>query len=50
VIASPCRSLDFSQLRMDLYLMPPSLEWTMVFTHEQPGIGPFFSMAQWAQP
>lgn len=31
----------------DLYLFPESLEWTMVFTHEDGWCGPYFSRKAW---
>ena len=34
-------------LCLDLYVFPASLEWTKVFTHEHPEIGPFFARAEW---
>ena len=39
--------IDFSRCGMDLYVIPGSFDWTMVFTHEQPWIGPFFSRRIW---
>lgn len=30
----------------DIYLFPPDYAWTFIITHE-PGIGPFFSRAEW---
>lgn len=39
--------VDFSKLYLDLYIAPPSFEWTMVFTHEHPDYGPYFSRAEW---
>jgi hypothetical protein len=39
--------LDLGVLYLDLYVFPASLEWTMVFTHEYPEIGPFFARAEW---
>ena len=38
---------DFSGLNADIYVAPPSFEWTMVFTHEGPDFGPYFSRAEW---
>lgn len=32
----------FAGHRDDLYVFPPSLAWSMAFTHEQPWLGPFF--------
>ena len=34
---------DFSDLRADIYVAHHNMKWTMVFTHEQPDIGPFFA-------
>jgi hypothetical protein len=42
--------IDFSGLYLDLYVGPQSFEWTMVFTHEHPHYGPYFSQANWARP
>jgi len=39
--------LDFSNLYIDVYVAPSSYEWTMVFTHEHPMYGPYFSWAKW---
>jgi hypothetical protein len=39
--------VDFSPLRLDLLVAPPSLEWTIVFTHEQPELGPYYSRSEW---
>jgi hypothetical protein len=36
------RPIDFSPCRLDLYILPENERWTMVFTHEHPGIGPFY--------
>jgi hypothetical protein len=36
---------DLSQVRSDSYLTAVTFAWTMVFTHEQPEIGPFFAEA-----
>ncbi len=41
------RRPDLSSLRMDAYVFPASLEWTMAFTHEQPGLGPYFTRREW---
>lgn len=38
---------DLSGLRDDLYVMPESVDWTMVFTHEHPDFGPYFSCREW---
>ena len=40
---------DLTELRLDLYVFPESAEWTMAFTHEQPGIGPYFSRREWVE-
>ncbi len=40
-------ALDFSGLCIDVYVAPRSYEWTMVFTHEAPDFGPYFSRAAW---
>lgn len=34
---------DLSPLGNDLYVTHANLKWTMVFTHEQPDIGPYFA-------
>lgn len=34
---------DLTELMDDLYVTHANMKWTMVFTHEQPGIGPFFA-------
>ena len=34
---------DLSDVRQDLYVAHKRMKWTMVFTHEQPAIGPFFA-------
>ena len=34
---------DLSCLGTDLYVFPESLDWTMVFTDEQPDFGPYFT-------
>ena len=34
---------DFSSLAADTYVSHHNMKWTMVFTHEQPEIGPFFA-------
>jgi hypothetical protein len=39
--------VDFSGLYLDVYIAPDSFEWTMVFTHEHPMYGPYFSRAMW---
>ena len=31
----------------DIYISPPSLAWTMVYTHEDGWCGPYFSRAEW---
>jgi hypothetical protein len=38
--------LDFSALKLDIYVAPSSFEWTMVFTHEHP-YGPYLARADW---
>ena len=39
---------DFSELCLDLYIFPDTIDWTMVFTHEENiGIGPFFALKDW---
>lgn len=37
---------DLTVLTSDLYVFPESLEWTMVFTHED-GYGPYFTRREW---
>ncbi len=39
---APCYP-DFSSLAADTYVSHHNMKWTMVFTHEQPEIGPFFA-------
>lgn len=34
---------DLTELADDFYVAHHKMEWTMVFTHEQPEIGPFFA-------
>ncbi len=34
---------DLSSFRADIYVSHHNMKWTMVFTHEQPEIGPFFA-------
>jgi hypothetical protein len=34
---------DLSPLGRDVYVTHHNMKWTMVFTHEQPQIGPFFA-------
>lgn len=41
--------VDFSPLRLDIYVAPSSFEWTMVFTHQYPEYGPYFARAEWGQ-
>ena len=36
---------DLSDLRDDLYVAHHNMKWTVVFTHEQPYLGPFFAQA-----
>ncbi len=45
VIGSPLPDLTF--LQDDVYVFPESLEWSMVFTHEQPTFGPYFTRREW---
>jgi hypothetical protein len=44
-----CAPIDFSRCGLDLYVIPCSFDWTMVFTHEQPSIGPFFCRRNWTE-
>jgi hypothetical protein len=44
-----CAPIDFSPCDVDLYVVPSTLDWTMVFTHEQPDIGPFFCRRTWVE-
>ena len=49
-VAFSCKSdrhIDVSACGIDLYVVPHDFSWTIAFTHEQPGIGPFFSRAEW---
>ena len=44
-----CRSdsyPDCTELLADMYIVPKSFKWTMVFTHEYPHIGSYFSQAR----
>ncbi len=34
---------DFTSFSADIYVAHHNMKWTMVFTHEQPDIGPFFA-------
>jgi hypothetical protein len=34
---------DFAQQGSEFYVLPKSMQWTMVFTHEQPSLGPYFA-------
>lgn len=34
---------DLTELNWDIYVTHHNMKWTMVFTHEQPEIGPFFA-------
>lgn len=34
-------------LQSDVYVFPPDLSWTVVFTHEDGWMGPYFSRASW---
>ncbi|MEL6339155.1 MAG: hypothetical protein AAFQ65_04560 [Myxococcota bacterium] len=36
----------FENTFLDVYVVPPDMNWTMVFTHEHPEIGPFFARAK----
>lgn len=47
VRCSAPQHLDLSDLLLDLYVFPETLDWTLVFTHEQPSIGPFFAKREW---
>ena len=38
---------DLSALALDLYVFPPDLAWTMVFTHEPAWHGPYFAQREW---
>jgi hypothetical protein len=40
----PVPSLDGEA---DIYISPPSLAWTMAYTHEDGWCGPYFSRAEW---
>lgn len=35
---------DLAPLGWDIYVAHHNMKWTMVFTHEQPDIGPFFAV------
>ncbi len=37
--------IDFSTCARDIYIFPETMEWTMVFTHEQPHFGPYYARA-----
>jgi hypothetical protein len=37
--------IDLSELHQDIYITNKQVSWTMVFTHEQPALGPFFAEA-----
>ena len=40
---------DFAATRLDVYVWPTDLDWTMAFTHEQDsGLGPYFCPREWA--
>ncbi len=39
---------DFSPLCDDIYVAHHNMKWTMVFTHEQPGEGPYFAVGSTA--
>jgi hypothetical protein len=47
VTGSPLPDLSF--LQDDVYVFPESLEWSMVFTHEQPTCGPYFTWREWCR-
>ena len=34
---------DLTSFRADIYVAHHNMKWTMVFTHEQPDIGPYFA-------
>ncbi|MEM8542305.1 MAG: DUF4275 family protein [Pseudomonadota bacterium] len=34
---------DFTPIRADIYVVHHNMKWTMVFTHEQPNNGPYFT-------
>ena len=40
------RAPDLSNFMGDYYVFPETLEWTMVFTHED-GLGPYFARKEW---
>jgi hypothetical protein len=46
VRASGASLPDLTFLTNDFYVFPESLEWTMVFTHED-GYGPYFTRREW---
>lgn len=35
---------DFTPLGDDIYVAHHNMKWTMVFTHEQPDLGPYFAL------
>ena len=39
--------VNFSGLCIDVYVTLNSYDWTMVFTHEHPSYGPYFSKSEW---
>jgi hypothetical protein len=45
-LCSSAKVPDFSNLWGDFYVFPETVEWTMVFTHED-GLGPYFSRKEW---
>lgn len=47
-VKGPSR-LTFSRKGVDAYISPRDLEWTMIYTHEDDALGPFFTTAEWAQ-
>lgn len=44
-----CAPIHFDRCGLDLCVVPSSFDWTMVFTHEQPQIGPFFCRRAWTE-
>ncbi len=40
-----CGLHDFSRANVDVYIFPENLSWTMVFTHEDDWLGPYFAEA-----
>ena len=35
---------DLTSLRADIYVAHHNMKWTMIFTHEQPDIGPYLAL------